>query len=208
MLHWVFDYDNTLYHPNSGILDEIDNRIEKFISSILKVSSDDAKNIREKYYKKYGTTIQGLMEKHSINPKEYFGYIMDIKTIPPYSEDTKHVINSLKGKKTIFSNGNRTHIKRGLKNLRIENNFEDIFEIEDFNYISKPFLYPYKFVEEKLKSKGVISSDIVFIDDSLLNVQTANSIGWKGVLIDRGYCEVPKDIIVINHLNDLLDLKF
>lgn len=208
MLHWVFDYDNTLYHPNSGILDEIDDRIEKFISSTLNVSKKDATDIREKYYKKYGTTIQGLMEKYSVNPKEYFSYIMDIKTVPPYNADTKNVINSLQGKKTIFSNGNRIHIKRGLKSLGIENNFEDIFEIEDFNYISKPFISPYKFVENKLKSKGIISSDIVFIDDSLSNIQTANSIGWKGVLIDRGYCEVPKDIVVIDHLNDLLYLKF
>lgn len=204
MAYWVFDYDNTLYHPSSGVLDKIDVRIEEYISNTLSISTDDANHLREKYYKKYGTTIQGLMEHHSIKPNEYFDYIMNDETVPPDNSEIKSIIDALPGQKSIFSNGIRKHINRGLKILNLENTFDHIFEIEDFNYISKPFVAPYKFVEEKLRR-----TDIIFIDDSFDNIVTAHSIGWTAILIDRDNTkrDIPEGIIVIKELDELIKLE-
>ncbi len=202
MAYWVFDYDNTLYHPNSGILDAIDERIEKYISATLKVSTEKALELREKYYRYYGTTIQGLMELHSVDPQEYFAYIMDIEKVPEFCEETKQLIESLPGEKAIFSNGNKHHIYRGLDSLGIRDCFSKVFDIEDFQYISKPNKLPYLYVENSLKR-----SDLIFIDDSLENIETAIHLGWKGILINRYNVEVPENIPVIDNLLELKDLE-
>ena len=203
MIYWVFDYDNTLYHPDSGILDEIDERIETYIAETLNVDRIRATEVRQKYYKKYGTTIQGLMEHHSVKPKDYFGYIMDIEKVPEFNKHTHDFIKSLKGKKSIFSNGNKTHIMRGLKSLEIEDEFEYIFDIEDFDYISKPSFFPYEYVSERINT----TDTVVFVDDSIDNVRTANEFGWKGVLINRYGGDIPEDFTVINHLDDLITME-
>ncbi len=214
MVYWVFDYDNTLYHPDSRVLDKIDVNIEKFISNTFSVSGEEAQILREKYYREYGTTIQGLMANHAIKPDDYFSFIMNDSTVPPINNKIKEIIDKLPGKKSIFSNGIRHHIQRGLKILNLENTFEHIFDVSDFDYVSKPNIFPYKFVEDRLKT-----DKIIFIDDSLVNVKTAVEIGWIGVYLDRRSedCtdyyrdvkeqKIPQNIIVIKELEELLSME-
>ena len=35
---WLFDLDNTIYSPDTKVFDEIDNRMKKYISKLLKIS--------------------------------------------------------------------------------------------------------------------------------------------------------------------------
>ena len=39
---WLFDLDNTLYSPKTGIFSQIDFRMKKFISNKLKISENEA----------------------------------------------------------------------------------------------------------------------------------------------------------------------
>lgn len=201
MAHWVFDYDNTLYHPNCGVLDKIDVLIEEYIMDALDVTKEEAHYIREKYYRTYGTTVQGLIENHSINPHEYFDYIMNEDTVPLFDANTKRILEALPGEKTIFSNGTKTHIMRGLTILGITDFFTKIYDIHDINYISKPDVKPYRMVEQG------IDDDIIFIDDSLPNIITAHSIGWKSILINRYDDIVPEGIVSIDSLDELLTME-
>ena len=51
---WLFDLDNTIYHPNTKIFNQIDLRMKKYISKILDVTEDEAFKVQKKYYRKYG----------------------------------------------------------------------------------------------------------------------------------------------------------
>ena len=35
---WLFDLDNTIYSPDTKVFDEIDSRMKKYISKLLKIS--------------------------------------------------------------------------------------------------------------------------------------------------------------------------
>jgi putative hydrolase of the HAD superfamily len=63
---WVFDLDNTLYPHDLNLWQQIDERIRGFVSDYLGVSKDDAFRVQKDYYKRYGTTMRGLMAEHGM----------------------------------------------------------------------------------------------------------------------------------------------
>ena len=65
---WVFDLDNTLYPHHLNLWQQVDDRIRAFIADYLKVPPDQAFRIQKDYYKRYGTTMRGLMTEHGLDP--------------------------------------------------------------------------------------------------------------------------------------------
>jgi len=58
---WVFDLDNTLYPHHLNLWHQVDERIRDFIAAYLKVAHEDAFRIQKDFYKRYGTTMRGLL---------------------------------------------------------------------------------------------------------------------------------------------------
>ena len=46
---WLFDLDNTIYSPDTKVFDEIDSRMKKYISKLLKISESEAFKIQKLY---------------------------------------------------------------------------------------------------------------------------------------------------------------
>ena len=63
---WIFDLDNTVYSYSTNLFSSIDIRMKKYISKILKVDNNEAFNIQKLYFKKYGTTLYGLIKNHNM----------------------------------------------------------------------------------------------------------------------------------------------
>lgn len=59
---WVFDLDNTLYPHHSNLFSQIDAKMTGYISELLTLPRDDARKLQKELYKKYGTTLNGLMQ--------------------------------------------------------------------------------------------------------------------------------------------------
>ena len=78
---WVFDLDNTLY-PHHLLWQQVDDRIRSYVSEFLKVSKDEAFRVQKNYYKRYGTTMRGLMSEHGLNPDDYLEYVHQIDHSP------------------------------------------------------------------------------------------------------------------------------
>ena len=76
--NWLFDLDNTLYSPNLGIFSQIDERMKKFISKKLKLSETKSFVLQKNFYKKYGTTLYGLMKHYEVDPQEFCNYVHNI----------------------------------------------------------------------------------------------------------------------------------
>ena len=62
--NWLFDLDNTLYCPKTKIFEQIDFKMKNYISQNLGISLEEAFGLQKTYYKKYGTTLFGLMKHH------------------------------------------------------------------------------------------------------------------------------------------------
>ena len=79
---WVFDLDNTLYPHDLNLWQQIDDRIRSFVSEFLKVSKDEAFRVQKDYYKRYGTTMRGLMAEHGMKPDDFLEFVHQIDHSP------------------------------------------------------------------------------------------------------------------------------
>ena len=142
---WLFDLDNTLYSPKTGIFLQIDARMKKFISNKLKISENEAFMMQKKFYRKYGTTLFGLMKNFNFDPEEFLKFVHDIDFGNlKKSFVLRKKINMLPGKKILYTNGDADYAKKLLDGLGLDKVFYDIFDIRKANYIPKPMKQSFK----------------------------------------------------------------
>src|SRR5215510_15774943 len=79
---WVFDLDNTLYPHHLNLWQQVDERIRAYVSGFLKVSKDEAFRVQKEYYRRYGTTMRGMMTEHGMKPDDYLEFVHQIDHSP------------------------------------------------------------------------------------------------------------------------------
>ena len=185
--NWLFDLDNTLYCANSGIFDQIYKRMGKFISHNLNVDIQEAKVLQKKYFVENGTTLRGLMTHHNIKPKKFLEYVHDIDFgIIKHNKKLNNLIKKIPGKKIIFTNAVTVYVKKVLKQLRLINEFDDIFDIEKAGYKPKPDLNTYK---KLIKFYSLKVDETILFDDIPKNLLTAAQLGITTVHIYNKYLD-------------------
>jgi putative hydrolase of the HAD superfamily len=108
-------------------------------ASFLHLDHDAARAMQKKYYREHGTTLQGLMLHHGIDPNDFLEKVHDIdyswvKPDPELGE----AIRSLPGRKFIFTNGDTPHAERTAAALGILDHFDEIFDIVAADLKPKP----------------------------------------------------------------------
>ena len=180
---WLFDLDNTLYSPNLGIFSQIDERMKKFISIKLKLPQTQSFILQKKFYKKYGTTLYGLMKHYQVDPQEFCNYVHDINL-----ENLKHSkilrsrLQALPGQKIIYTNGDHKYAEKILKCLGIEDQFLDIFDIKKSNYIPKPMKSSLNKLIKKYKLNPLKTA---YFDDLEKNLMSASLKGFTTIHISE-----------------------
>ena len=177
--NWIFDLDNTIYPANSSLFPRVAERMTLFISNKLDLPVNKASELKTNLFRKYGTTLKGLMLEYSMDPKEFLFFVheIDLSDVKKDFELDKGISN-LNGKKYIFTNGTTRHADRILKKYGIEKHFEDIFDIVDADYIPKPNFEPYKIFLKKFKIDPTKS---VMIEDMAKNLEPAAKLGIKTI---------------------------
>jgi len=179
--NWLFDLDNTLYCANSGIFDQIYKRMGKFISHNLNINIQEAKVLQKKYFIENGTTLRGLMTHHNIKPKKFLKYVHDIDfSIIKHNEELNNLIKKIPGKKIIFTNADTVYVKKILKQIKLINEFDDIFDIENAGYKPKPDLITYK---KLINFYSLKVDETILFDDIPKNLLTAAQLGITTVQI-------------------------
>lgn len=178
---WVFDLDNTLYPHHSNLFAQIDVRITHFVSELLTLPSDEARTIQKQLYKDYGTTLNGLMALHGIDPDDFLQKVHDIdySGLQPDAA-LGEAIRALPGRRFIFTNGDRKHAERTAKQLGILDHFDEIFDIIAAELEPKPAPSTYaRFLERH----GVEPEHAAMFEDLGRNLEVPKSLGMKTVLI-------------------------
>ncbi len=177
---WVFDLDNTLY-PHHVLWQRIDDRIRAYVAEFLKVPADEAFRVQKDYYKRYGTTMRGLMTEHGVNPDEYLDYVHQIDHSPlepnPALGDA---LEKLPGRKLILTNGTVAHASAVLKRLDIDRHFEDVFDIVAADLEPKPKAITY---ERFLLRHGVDPTRAAMFEDLSRNLEVPYTLGMTTVLV-------------------------
>ena len=136
---WVFDLDNTLYPPESGIWSKIDERITLFLIELFGIDGQSAQALHKHYYSRHGTTLLGLVAEHVDQTERYLEFVHDIdrsalKPDPILARE----VERLPGRKLIFTNGSRSHAILTARQLGLDGLFEDAFDIVAAGLTSKP----------------------------------------------------------------------
>ncbi|MBS0249372.1 MAG: pyrimidine 5'-nucleotidase [Proteobacteria bacterium] len=177
---WVFDLDNTLY-PHHLLWQQVDDRIRAYVAEFLKVTADEAFRVQKDYYKRYGTTMRGLMTEHGLNPDHYLDYVHQIDHSPlepnPALGDA---LEKLSGRKLILTNGTVAHADAVLKRLQIDKHFEDVFDIVAAELEPKPKAITY---ERFLKRHGVDPMKAAMFEDLSRNLEVPHALGMATVLV-------------------------
>src|ERR1039457_6813881 len=148
---WVFDLDNTLY-PHHLLWQQVDDRIRSYVAEFLKVSKDEAFRVQKDYYKRYGTTMRGLMSEHGLNPDDYLEYVHQIDHSPLEPNPADAV----------------------MRRLEIDQHFEDVFDIVAAELEPKPAAKTY---ERFLARHDVDAAKAAMFEDLARNLEAPQALG-------------------------------
>lgn len=202
--HILFDLDNTLYPRDLGIFDLVVERIRNYMEVRMGYEKNLARDLRQEYVKKYGSTLRGLMIHQRIDPEDYLQYVHDVgveKRLSP-NPGLAHLLESISCGKAIFTSGHLPHAERILQCLGVRDFFPRIFDIVFTRYIPKPNPEPYKQVIECL---GVDPRDCMMIEDIPANLKPAKDLGMTTVLV--GGIPGGMNGFVDYEIGDILQLK-
>ena len=178
---WVFDLDNTLYPHHLNLWQQVDVRIRDYIVGFLKITHDEAFRLQKDYYKRYGTTMRGLMAEHGLQPDEFLEMVHQIDHSPLTPNPALGAaIAQLSGRKLILTNGTRAHADAVLRRLEIEHHFDDVFDIRAAELEPKPQPQVY---ERFLKRHRVDPKSAVMFEDLARNLEVPHALGMITVLV-------------------------
>lgn len=178
---WVFDLDNTLYPHHSNLFSQIDVKMTGYVADLLKLSHTDARELQKRFYKDYGTTLKGLMDRYDIDPDDFLQKVHDIDyswLVPNPSLAT--AIKQLPGRKFIFTNGDRGHAERAARQLGVLDQFDDIFDIRAAALTPKPARETY---DRFLDLHRIEAGSCVMFEDLARNLVEPKALGMTTVLI-------------------------
>ncbi len=180
---WLcFDLDNTLYPLSNGLWQAIDQRIQEYVAKTLNLPLDEAKKVQKQYWRKYGTTLAGLMAEHDVQPGPYLAYVHDFDVTPYMGPNPrlKALLRALPQHKLVFTNASSQHAHNVLQALGVADFFEYVIGVEEVDYIPKPDPRAY---EKCLALTGVTPTRSMFIDDLIENLRPAKALGMITALV-------------------------
>lgn len=178
---WLFDLDNTLYPSSCKVFDQVDVLIREYIRNLLDLDEAGADALRKHYWHNHGTTMNGLMADHGIDPDEYMDFVhkIDYSIIPP-SPELDAALNVIEGPKYVFTNANVRHAEVVLERIGIAHHFEAIFDIKAASYQPKPLDH---FYDTFLEEHGVAPAKSALVEDMAKNLKPAHERGMTTVLV-------------------------
>ena len=195
--YWIFDLDNTLYSSDTNLFIQIKKNIVKFISNEFKIDENKADQERIRLYRKFGTSLRGLIVENNIKPERFLDYVhdIDLSLIKP-NIHLNTLLNKINEKKIIFTNASLKHAENILSVLGLINNFSSIYSIETINFLPKPNILSYQML---INNEGVDTKLAIMFEDTAWNLEPAFALGMKTVLVNPQNEIIDKNIKYINY---------
>ena len=178
---WVFDLDNTLYPHHVNLWQQVDKRIGEFVSHFLHVSPEEARGIQKDYYRRFGTTMRGMMTMHGVSADDYLAYVHQIDHSPLTANPAMGAaIAKLPGRKLILTNGSVDHADKVLERLGLSEHFDAVFDIIAAQLQPKPAQETY---QRFLKLHDVDPAKAAMFEDLARNLAIPHQLGMTTVLV-------------------------
>ena len=199
---WIFDLDNTLYPASVDLFGQIKIKMSNYIMKLLDVDEATAEKIRAEYWKKYGTSLAGLMQNYKIDPNDFLKVVHDIDfSMLPKDLDLLDALNNLPGRKLVYTNGTVPYAREVLKYRGVLSVFDEIYGIEDAAYIPKPFPEAFEIIFSKAK---IVPNRSAMFEDEERNLKVPFKLGLKTILVSDVQSNVEHVSYSIKRLSDFL----
>jgi len=178
-VHILFDLDDTLYPASVGLFPLVSARIRTYIEQTLGLDEKAAREAQQGYWRKYGTSLRGLMLHHQVDPKPFLEFVhgVPVEDHLQADRDLRAILAALPATRHVFTNGPADWARRVLGVLGVDDLFEQTFDIISFGYVPKPNAEPYDLVTRVLGE----ATPIILVDDSPANLGPARARGWRTV---------------------------
>lgn len=157
----------------------------EYIMDHLSLDESAAHHLRQHYWRIYGATLKGLMRHHGTSPHHFLEDTHKLHNLPEMVLEVKrlrHLLQSLPGRKLVFTNAPRNYALRVLDILGISDCFELIFSVESTKYHGKPSVRGFQMLLKTIHAKA---SDCVMLEDSLPALMTAKRLGMTTIWVTK-----------------------
>lgn len=185
----IVDLDNTLYNANSGVFQRMDRRMTRYIQHHVQLPENEADLLRLNYWRRYGTTLRGLMLHHGVDAEDFLhdAHNIDAHELLCADPCLNTALLHLPGRKVIHTNGTREHAERILHALGITGYFSEIYDIRFNQYEPKPCQVTLAML---LQQENAVNNRTLVVDDMPDNLSVADALGLKTCWV---YGETVKD---------------
>lgn len=181
---WVFDLDNTLYPRQCNLFAQIDLNITDYVMAVTRLERAEARALQKAYYRDYGTTLNGLMQLHGVDPEHFLRTVHAIDYAPVEPQPRLvAAIRSLPGRKYILTNGDVPHARAVLERLGDGRLIEAIHDIKAMGYRPKPEPAAY---DGFLAAHGIDPARAIMFDDLDKNLVIPHELGMTTVHVVAG----------------------
>jgi putative hydrolase of the HAD superfamily len=200
---WIFDLDNTLHDARARIFPAMHDQINAFLQRHFGIDEAGANRMREHFWRTYGTTLNGLMRHHGIQPRHFLAethVFPELADLVVRENALKHALERLGGTKIIFSNAPRHYVGQVLDAIGLGRYFDGVYAIEDARYRGKPALHGFHYL---LRKHNLDPHRCAMVDDMLENLRTAHRLGMSTVWVSTLRRRVPYVDVRISSVTEL-----
>lgn len=179
----MFDLDNTLHNAGAHIFPHMNRAMTQYLQDNLDLDETGANELRERYWLRYGATLQGLMRHHGTDPDHFLWHTHQFPALHRMvlrQRGLRAALQRLPGRKLVYSNAPAHYIHRVLELLGIADLFEEVFTIEHAGYRPKPDAHGFRRLFRRMRLNP---ADCIMVEDTLANLKTAKKLGMKTVLV-------------------------
>ena len=205
---WIFDLDNTLHDAATRIFPSMHEQINDYLKRHFGVDEAGANAMRQGFWQRYGTTMNGLMRHHGTNPRQFLAethVFPELASMVVGEGALRHALGRLGGRKLIFSNAPRHYVDQVLRALGVERFFDAVYTIEDTGFQGKPALKGFHVL---LRNHDLDPHRCAFIDDVLENLRSAKRLGMSTIWVSPQRRRVPYVDMVVSSVTQLPRIVF
>ena len=186
---WLFDLDNTLHDAGPWVFAQMNATMTQYVQGTLGLPAAEADALRHAYWRRYGSTLLGLMRHHGVKAAHFLHETHRFPGLEAAVSGHRHdfaAIARLRGRRIVLTNAPRAYALRVLDALRITPLFDEILSVEDLRMFGqlrpKPDRRMLRAVATRLR---VAPGDCVLVEDALDNLIAARAVGMRGVWMQR-----------------------
>lgn len=186
---WLFDLDNTLHDASHAAFPQMHLSIGEYVVAELGVTAAEADALRERYWRRYGATLLGLVRHHGVRAAHFLEETHRMPGLEARLRTSAHdraALARLPGRKLVVTNAPRAYALRVLHALGLARHFEAVITIEDMTMFGALRPKPdARSLRRLIARLGVAPGRCILVEDTLANLKSARAIGMRGVWMRR-----------------------